>query len=62
MCLGVCRSLPGVDFRGQEKGKGETHVRFSRTEERISRVVRGSDDSEIPGAGLTSEMGQMRCT
>lgn len=48
-------------FEDKEGGKGETHVRFSRTEERISRVVRGSGDSEIPGAGLTSEMGQTRC-
>lgn len=36
-------------------------MRFSRTEEHISRVVRGSGDSEIPGAVLTSEMGQTRC-
>lgn len=62
--LRVPRSSSGVDFRGEDKesGKGETHVRFTGTEERISRVVRGSSDSEIPGAGLTNEMGQTRCT
>lgn len=56
MCLGHRRAST---FEATEGGKGETHVRFSRTEERISRVVRGSGDSEIPEAGLTSEMGQM---
>lgn len=44
----------------KEDGKGRhTLIGSTGTEERISCVIRGPDDSEIPGAALTSEMGQM---
>jgi len=42
VCLGHRRAST---FEDKEGGKGETHVRFSRTEEHVGRVVHGSSDS-----------------